>query len=243
MDKKELQKWSEYAFNKWELPKAITDYYKDTLDDWRTKLIIARLLHKCDNVKPAFEIITSVLNENMDYKKNKEGYFETFIEYIDNKAWAYKELGVLYWKLYHDGEKGLEYINEALKISESINDTFLITTRGDIFREKLDILKALGREEEAINEANSKINFIGMNIKNSYLYNAYDFKANCEKEKGRYNNALSYLNEAYNVYFYGEENILKNKCEDIMKRIDISDERKFDEIKLILEMSDVSWDI
>lgn len=245
MDKKELQKWSEYVFDKWTLPNCITDHYRKTLDDWRTKLIIARLLHKSDNLKPALELIESVLNEKIDYKENDEGYFGTHIEYIDNMAWAYKELGILYWKLYKDGEKGLGYIEEALKIAESIGNKFVIITRGDIFRDKLELLKDLGREEDAIYEANNIISFIDMNIKNSYLFNAYEFKAQCEKEKGIYDDALSYLNVAYDIYFYdeSEEHTFKNKCRDILERKDMSDERKFNEITWILEMHETSWDI
>jgi tetratricopeptide (TPR) repeat protein len=245
MDKKELQKWSEYVFDKWTLPNCITDHYRKTLDDWRTKLIIARLLHKSDNLQPALELIESVLNEKIYYKENDEGYFGTYIEYIDNMAWAYKELGILYWKIYKDGEKGLGYIEEALKIAESIDSKFVIITRGDIFRDKLELLKDLGREEDAISEANNIISFIDMNIKNSYLFNAYEFKAQCEKEKGMYEDALSYLNVAYDIYFYdeSEEHTFKNKCRDILERKDISDERKFNEIQCILEIHETCWDI
>ena len=245
MDNKELQKWSEYVIDKWTLPNCITDHYRKTLYDWRTKLIIARLLHKSDNLQPALELIESVLSEEINRKENCDGYFGTYIEYIDNKAWAYKELGILYWKLYKDGEKGLQYIEEALNIAESIDNKFMIIVRGDIFRDKLELLKEIGREEEAITEANNKINFIGMNIKNSYLFNAYEFKAQCKKEKGIYDEALAYLNAACDICFYdeSEEHTLKNKCRDILERKDMSDERKFNEIKWILEMYEASWDI
>ena len=245
MDRKELEQWSEYVFDKWELPKCIKDYYNKTLDNWRTKLIIARLLHKLEKFKPAIEIIEDVLDEKIDFKEDDSEYFGTHIEYIDNRAWAYKELGLLHWKLYKDGEKALQYIEEALSISESIDAKLFITTRGDIFRDKLELLKELGREEEAIFEANNKINFIGMNIKNSYLFNAYEFKAQCEKENERYEDALSYLNEACNVYFNdeSEDHVLKNKCIDIFKRKDMSNEKKYNEIKWILEMNEVYWDI
>lgn len=245
MDKRELQKWSEYVFDKWNLPNCIIEHYRNTLDDWRTKLIISRLLHKSDNLQIALELIESVIDEKIDYKQNDQEYFGSYTEYVDNKAWAYKELGILYWKLYKDSEKGLEYIEEALKIAESIDNKFMIIARGDIFRDKLELLKEIGREEEAITEANNKINFIGMNIKNSYLFNAYEFKAQCKKEKGVYDDALSYLNTACDIYFYdeSEEHKLKNKYRDILERKDMSDERKFNEIKWILEMHEVSWDI
>lgn len=129
---------------------------------------------------------------------------------IEDKILALDKLGDIYQNYRGDWDKSLEYIDMANILVESIDISFSHILRGSIWLKRLQLLELLGRNDEIEAELEkiiSKYKAEEFNS-NSYLYNAYKYKAKLEYDRGMPKTALGYLIEAqkyYPVKFYAKK--------------------------------------
>lgn len=128
---------------------------------------------------------------------------------LEDKIIAFEKLGDLYWYYAGDLDKALEYINSAIDLSGTVNTGFSHVLRGDLWETRLKLLSLLGRNDEIEGELERILNkYANTDFEsNSYLFNAYKYRADLEYK--RYNNkaALENLMEAqmyYPVRFYAD---------------------------------------
>lgn len=126
---------------------------------------------------------------------------------LEDKVIAFEKLGNLYWNYTRDLDKALEYMNNALELADSADISLYNILRGDIWNSKLQLLSLLGRDSEIEMELQTVISkYSEKEFKsNSYLFNAYKFKAQAEYNAGSFEAALEHLMDAqryYPVEFY-----------------------------------------
>lgn len=149
---------------------------------------------------------------------------------IESKVLAFYSLGDIYWNYIVDLDKAIEYINMAIKLASSTDISFNYILRGSIWGNRLQLLKLLGKTYELDEEIEKVINKYANEEfeSNSYLHNAYKYKASIEYNRGSFKVALDYLMDAqryYPVKFY------TNK----LHVIETSDyKNEFDNLELLL---------
>ena len=129
---------------------------------------------------------------------------------IEDKVLAFCNLADIYWNYIVDLDKAIEYINMAIKLASSTDICFNYILRGSIWENRLQLLKLLGKTYELEEELEKVINKYenGQFESNSYLHNAYKYKASIEYNKGNFKAALNHLMDAqryYPVKFYANK--------------------------------------
>lgn len=156
--------------------------------DWYTRASLAKFLYHpaYNQIDAAIKLFESVTNVQV-----------TAPEDIEHKAWALKHLSSAL-RNKKAPESALQYINESIKLAESIDHTYHTILRGDLWAERWIILNALNQTTLAVDEANQTImKFASKFVKNnSYVYNAYRFKAQVAAAKGEIGEALSLMKKA-----------------------------------------------
>ncbi len=149
---------------------------------------------------------------------------------IENKVLAFYSLGDIYWNYIVDLDKAIEYINMAIELASSTDIRFNYILRGSVWENRLQLLGLLEKTYELEEELEKVINKYG-NEKfesNSYLHNAYKYKASIEYNRGSFKAALENLMNAqryYPVKFYANK----------LHVIEISDyKNEFENLELLL---------
>lgn len=129
---------------------------------------------------------------------------------LENKILAFEKLGHLYWYYAGDLEKAQEYIDTAIHLSDTVNTSFPHVLRGDLWKTRLKLLSLLGRNDEIEWEIERIINkYINRGFEsNSYLFNAYKYRADMEYTRLNNKAAFENLMEAqkyYPVKFYADK--------------------------------------
>lgn len=121
---------------------------------------------------------------------------------LEDKVLAFEKLGDLYWNYTGDLDKALEYINSAIEFADTEDIGFRYLLRGCLLEKKLQLLSLLERNDEIEKELDRIINkYINKEFKsNSYLYNAYKYKAAMEYKECSFKAALEYLVDAQRYY-------------------------------------------
>lgn len=200
MDIKEYDKWVDYVENNgFKLPDIIIEMLRD-YNSWNSRLMTSRWVARWGNLEGSLEIMEDTLESLMkEYKTNEYYNYESFIE---QKIWALKDTSRLYWKLYKDDKKALDYINEALELLEEVDFALDFIVRGKVYETKWQILLQLGSEYEVIKDTENvitKYKYADL-YKESYLYYSYFTKAEIEKKKGNIEKGLDYLKESLSYF-------------------------------------------
>lgn len=130
---------------------------------------------------------------------------ESSLEY---KVFAFEKSGDIYWNYKGDLYKALQCFNNAIELADSLDTGFISLLGGSIWRKKLQLLSLLEKNDEIEGELEKVINkYINKEYKsNSYLFNAYKYKADVEYKKCNFKTALEHLQTAqlyYPIRFYG----------------------------------------
>ncbi|MDF2673347.1 MAG: hypothetical protein K0R09_1612 [Clostridiales bacterium] len=161
---------------------------------------------------------------------------------IEDKVLALDKLGDIYQNYTGDLDKSLEHINMAIELADSIDIRFSYVLRGSIWLKRLQLLELLGRNDEIESELQKITNKYETEEfnSNSYLFNAYKYKAKLEYDRGTPKAALGYLIDAqkyYPVKFYAKK----------LHVIEASDyKNEFDNLELLLSrnvFSTKDWNI
>lgn len=152
-------------------------------DNFARRVFLGRFLcsSQYKKYKEAIELFEDILkNEFESYESSCSFQKEvpTFEEYIEQKVWLLKDLSKCYLIFNNDKKKALEYINKSLSLAESVDHEFDFIVRGEIWKDKIYILRLLGESvEEKIDEIINKYND-GIKELDSYVPNAYLMKFN-----------------------------------------------------------------
>ena len=161
---------------------------------------------------------------------------------IEDKVLALDKLAYICQNYTGDLDKSLEYINMAIELAERNDISFSYVLRGSIWLKRLQLLELLGRNDEIEAELENILNKYEAEElnSNSYLFNAYKYKAKLEYDRGIYETALGYLiasQKYYPIKFYAKK----------LHVIEPSDYRnEFDNLELLLSRNVCStkdWNI
>jgi tetratricopeptide (TPR) repeat protein len=129
---------------------------------------------------------------------------------IEEKVLGFYSLGDIYRNYIVDLNKAIEYINTAIELASSTDISFNYILRGSLWENHLQLLELLGKTYELEEEIEKVINKYGNEEfkSNSYLHNAYKYKARIEYNRGSFKIALENLMDAqryYPIKFYAKK--------------------------------------
>ncbi|MFU0801488.1 MAG: hypothetical protein ACFWUE_12745 [Xylanivirga thermophila] len=184
MDRQKYSEWVDYILSEGRIKpprKFIEDY-----DRWEHRIMLGRLLAHDSQYAPAIELFESVTYED--------------IEDIDQKIWALMDLGICYWLGKRDMETAIGCLDVALYLAEDEEVKLKFSRRGEIWYNRLKLIKLVYGSEQADRECNdtmiSQI-LAGQDTKyNSYLYYGYIYKGEEERQKGNLSLAIAYIKKA-----------------------------------------------
>lgn len=156
---------------------------------------------------------------------------------IEYKAWSLKHLALLLRKYTKYFSAALAYINNSIQLAESIDYDYHTILRGELWAERWIILSLLNQTNTALKEANDHIykHTSKFAKNNSYLYNAYRFKAQVAGSQGDTNNFLKLMKTALSFICLNEQekkqlavtlSAKHNNFHLILKNIDLATPRK-----------------
>lgn len=161
--------------------------------DWEVKCLLARFL-----IHPSLGREAEALELFQDALKESDG-MEMDQDAADQKAWMLRDLsGLEHHRNNH--EKALDYIQQAIQIADTRKCSYSFTIRGELVYRKLDILCAMGRENEAMAEADQLIeeHADSRSTNDSYIFFCYRFKAQQAARRNNPANAREFLLKSLN---------------------------------------------
>jgi tetratricopeptide (TPR) repeat protein len=204
MDAKE---WAVYvdkvATGAWPVP---TGMIQDK-DNWICRSIVGRALLFKEDTEGAMTVLSTVL----EVEPNMDDAPETGLSEAEHKTLCLKDIADIVWKLAHNAEASLQYVDEAFKLARTYKHPFRTGSRGELWYRHLELLKEAGKTEQAYAEAqkmyeeeckeshapkqddpNSPIN--------PYKYFSLKFMAEVNHTKGKLSEALKLLKQAFEFY-------------------------------------------
>lgn len=158
-------------------------------EDWHTRASLAKFLcHPSYNkIDDAIQLLNSVLDVQVHT-----------LEDIEHKAWALRNLSSILRKKKRNFHEALTHIDSAISLVENSHFKFHIINRGELWAERWITLNLLHQTDLALVEADQKIIEHGSRFakNNSYLYNAYRFKAQAAGAQGNVSDALKFIKKA-----------------------------------------------
>lgn len=240
MEKRGIEDWLSYIKDKdINLNDVAIDRLKQRGSSWQSLVILSRMLAS-DSFKE-YEVALEIME---DIAKNHGADNEVSdSKTIEQKIWFLRDFGVLTWKVKEDAQKALEYLTQAVDILKSIDFELAFLIKGEVWKDKLDLLKITRQEDKAMEEANHIIADYEKSqdyINNSCLYNAYLLKAEVEKEANNLEKAVENLKLALRSFLL--EKNQEKELEGIWAKCD-EDYLKCYEEMLQFTQNDQDWDI
>lgn len=169
-------------------------------EDWHARIALAKFLSH-----PAYQQFDAAIYLLQSITNITVNHTPLDIEY---KAWALQQLAKLLRKTHRNLPEALTYINQAIALAESADYQYTSIVRGDLWAERWILLHFLKQTELALTEADQKIAKYRFTLakNNSYLYNAYRFKAQVTAAKSELHEALSYMKKALSYIKLNEAN-------------------------------------
>ena len=96
----------------------------------------------------------------------------------EHKVLCLRDIAEIVWKLARNEDAALNYLDQAYALSRAYKHPFRSASRGDMFYRRLAILREVGKEEQAVQEAEKMLELeAGNDGINPYRYFAYKFLA------------------------------------------------------------------
>lgn len=197
MTRAEYQKWVDYAVQNQtyaHIPARLIDNYAD----WHHRSFLGRYLLRAGQPLIAIKVLRSVINRDVPLNsKNGDVMSDT-----ENIIWCLQDLAAAVFRCEHAPEVALEYLEKAISLANRYNPELEFVVRGELWRDRWEILRHSGLVTEAQAEAISKLATQprAKGKSNSILFNALDFLAELASEKGKIKAALWLMREALRYF-------------------------------------------
>lgn len=197
LTREEFNQWREWLQTESSIkpPDFITANYWS----WNCRAALARFMMRDKIYEPALRIMETVVEQIPDED--------------DHYAWALSDLGCLYWRVNHDKEQALLYINKSLEVLDTTEqnrkELSFFSEGGKYLSCKLSILEQAGELKKAREAAFHEIKRYQEKYPdakyNSYVFYGYLFLAEMEKKSGNLSSAIEFIKHALNASEYAEE--------------------------------------
>lgn len=170
----------------------ISDY-----NDWRCRSIVGRALYWMKETELAMQVLATVLEVQPDLEDAPEfGLSE-----VEHKVLCLIDVAEIVWQLARSEDAALNYLMQAYDLSRKYQKPFRSASRGEIFYRRLVILREVGKEIQAVQEAQEMLLAEqGKEGINPYRYFAYKFLAEHEHLQKNDENAVKLYAEAFKYY-------------------------------------------
>ena len=181
------------AGGEYPVPRGMISNY----NDWRCRSTVGRALYWMDEVEAAMHVLATIL----DVEPDMEDAPEMGLSEAEHKVLCLRDIAEIVWKLAHNEDAALNYLDQAYALSRAYKHPFRSASRGDMFYRRLAILREVGKEEQAVQEAEKMLELEAENDGiNPYRYFAYKFLAEHEHNNGDDEKAAQLFAEAFRYY-------------------------------------------
>ncbi|MDO4203218.1 MAG: tetratricopeptide repeat protein [Selenomonadaceae bacterium] len=148
-------------------------------EDWRSRCRLAQFLSLPSvpgHTEEAIELFKSIESASVDDEDSEE---------VEEKAAGLQRLAELL-RDKKDYKTALHFINRAIELAEGTDFLYKFILRGELWADRWNLLTDIGQEEEAEAECDERIAAYEdiTDIKNSYMYFGYRFKAQLAAKRG-----------------------------------------------------------
>jgi tetratricopeptide (TPR) repeat protein len=184
------------------IPKNLMDNYFE----WQHRSNLARFLFRDGQLAPAIELFKSIVDIEVD-ETNEDNNCPSDLEV---KVWCLKELGIAVWLYMENAQEALKYLDMAIELMNAYFYKFHFICRGEVWRDRWDILKGSGSSGFAEQEAAAKIfgTIPEAGKSNSLLFYGFSFLAEVAKQSNDVRKANRLLRTALR-YFPGDYDDIK----------------------------------
>lgn len=145
MEKITQAEWSAIVEKLKKSPLPIPPSFVANLDDWKCRSNAGRALYSLGDYDNAIIVLVSVLDVEPNLDDNpEEGFSEA-----EHKVLCLMCMVDLIWGMMQNGDAALMYLDKALAICEKFTGVFHSQDPLQVWHKRLDILKKMGKEEQA----------------------------------------------------------------------------------------------
>ena len=181
------------AGGEYPVPRGMISNY----NDWRCRSTVGRALYWMGEVEAAMHVLATIL----DVEPDMEDAPEMGLSEAEHKVLCLRDIAEIVWKLARNEDAALNYLDQAYALSRAYKHPFRSASRGDMFYRRLAILREVGKEEQAVQEAEKmREREAGNDGINPYRYFAYKFLAEHEHNNGDDEKAAQLFAEAFRYY-------------------------------------------
>lgn len=235
MTSTEYKYWVNFATKNYiKIPAVLVHNYLD----WRHRSILGRYLLRAGERIAAIKVLRSVIGIPISqYRDDNRDLSE-----IEDQVWCLQDLAAAVWAEEKNETQALAYLDEALKLADSYSYKFYFVERGLIWRDRLEILRAVGRITEAKMEAANRIRTtVALPGKsNSVLFNAYDFLADIAAQSGKIKAALWLMREA--LRYFPDDYNTNSQMKEIMQSSRSHPRTAYERLKELTTVEHLLWD-
>lgn len=142
-----------------------------------------------------------VLATVLDVEPDMDDAPEMGLSEAEHKVLCLRDVADIVWKLARNEEAALTYLAQAYELSRAYKHSFRSASRGDMFYRRLAILREVGKEDQAVQEAEVMLEMeAGNEGINPYRYFAYKFLAEHQHDAGDDVQATQLYAEAFKYY-------------------------------------------
>ena len=181
------------AGGEYPVPRGMISNY----NDWRCRSTVGRALYWMDEVEASIQVLATVL----DVEPDMEDAPEMGLSEAEHKVLCLRDVAEIVWNQARNEEVALNYLGQAYELSRAYQHPFRSASRGDIFYRRLAILREVGKEAQAVEEAEAMLDMeAGNGGINPYRYFALKFLAEHEHNSGNDEQAVQLFAEAFQYY-------------------------------------------
>ena len=145
MDKMTPAEWSAIVEKLKKSPLPIPPSFIANMDDWKCRSNAGRALYAMGDYDNAILALVSVLDVKPNLNDNPDDGFSE----AEHKVLCLMCMVDLIWGMTKNGDAALMYLNQALAICEKFTGTFRSQDPLAVWQKRLDLLKQMGKEEQA----------------------------------------------------------------------------------------------
>lgn len=229
----EYRYWVDYAHDNYVgMPKTL--YQDETQLMHRATL--GKQLMRLKKYLPAIELFKTVVDVKIDEADPE------FRDVIEQKVWCLQELAMAIWRETGNAGEALTYAEKAWNLANETSCAFYHVVRAEIWRTWLAFLSFSGKTNQALKEADIRIEttFTGQGKNNSFLAYAYHFKASLAKEEENLEQAVAYLKQAVSHTLSAED--FAGLLADLSQKRQNDSKAVFEELESNAFEREIVWD-